>query len=86
MSWAEQLNCNGQSVNNANQAPIKEIFHSAYSVSQNFTKKDLTNSNYCNTLIVSEEMKLMANVLDRDKQIAIIGALAEGSSIRQLNA
>jgi hypothetical protein len=26
----------------------------------------------------------MANVLDRDKQIAVIGALAEGSSIRSI--
>ena len=26
----------------------------------------------------------MANVLDKDKQIAIIGALAEGSSIRSI--
>jgi hypothetical protein len=40
------------------------------------TQKHLTTSHYCNTVIG------MANVLNPDKQIAVIGALAEGSSIR----
>jgi transposase-like protein len=34
--------------------------------------------NYCNTVIG------MANVLNTDKQIAVISALAEGSSIRSI--
>ncbi len=38
----------------------------------------LTHLDYCNTLIY------MANILGKDKQIAIIGALAEGSSIRSI--
>jgi IS1 family transposase len=42
------------------------------------TQKLLTKTNYCNTLIG------MANVLNTDKQIAVIGALAEGSSIRSI--
>jgi IS1 family transposase len=42
------------------------------------TQKYLTRSNSCNTLID------MANVLSTDKQIAVIGALAEGSSIRSI--
>jgi hypothetical protein len=49
-------------------------FHSRNTVSQKY----LTWSNYRNTVIV------MANVLNKDKQIAIIGALAEGSSIRSI--
>jgi IS1 family transposase len=42
------------------------------------TQKHLTSENYRNTLI------LMANVLNTDKQIAVISALAEGSSIRSI--
>jgi IS1 family transposase len=42
------------------------------------TRKYLTPSNYRITVID------MANVLPRDKQIAVIGALAEGSSIRSI--
>ena len=42
------------------------------------TQKCLTFDNYCNTVIG------MANVLNTDKQIAVIGALAEGSSIRSI--
>jgi hypothetical protein len=42
------------------------------------TQKHLTNNDYCNTVLC------MANVLSKDKQIAIIGALAEGSSIRSI--
>src|SRR5438045_2291709 len=41
-------------------------------------QKLLTTDNYCNTL------SDMANVLSKDKQIAVIGALAEGSSIRSI--
>jgi IS1 family transposase len=42
------------------------------------TQKLLTRDNYCNTVID------MANVLNTDKQIAVISALAEGSSIRSI--
>jgi IS1 family transposase len=42
------------------------------------TQKHLTTSDYCNTVIG------MANVLNTDKQIAVISALAEGSSIRSI--
>ena len=42
------------------------------------TQKCLTTIGLCNTIID------MANVLNPDKQIAIIGALAEGSSIRSI--
>jgi IS1 family transposase len=42
------------------------------------TQKLLTTHNYCITLID------MANVLNTDKQIAVISALAEGSSIRSI--
>ena len=45
---------------------------------ESVTQKYLTNFNYRNTLIVT------ANVLQKDKQAAIIGALAEGSSIRSI--
>ena len=41
-------------------------------------QKYLTPSHLCNTVIV------MANVLNKDKQIAVVGALAEGSSIRSI--
>jgi IS1 family transposase len=43
----------------------------------------LTTENYCNTLISSGRAH-MANILSTDKQIAVIGALAEGSSIRSI--
>src|SRR5438045_3801625 len=42
------------------------------------TQKLLTSGNYCITLTG------MANVLSTEKQTAIIGALAEGSSIRSI--
>jgi hypothetical protein len=42
------------------------------------TQKYLTHHNWCNTVIG------MANLLSTDKQIAVIGALAEGSSIRSI--
>jgi hypothetical protein len=44
----------------------------------NVSQQVLTFYNYCNTVIV------MANVLNTDKQIAAIRALAEGSSIRSI--
>ncbi len=49
----------------------------------NVTQKLLTKLDYCNTLIASGRHH-MANVLSTDKQIAVIGALAEGSSIRSI--
>jgi uncharacterized protein YerC len=42
------------------------------------SQKDFTTFPYCNTVMC------MANVLSTDKQIAVIGALAEGSSIRSI--
>ena len=42
------------------------------------SQKDLTRFSLCNTV------SGMANVLSADKQIAVIGALAEGSSIRSI--
>jgi IS1 family transposase len=56
-----------------NQAE-NDSFHDGKSV----TQKYLTTAYYCNTVIG------MANVLNIDKQIAVIGALAEGSSIRSI--
>ncbi len=52
----------------------KEIFHSGSIVLQKYLDKLY----YCSTVID------MANVLNTDKQIAVIGALAEGSSIRSI--
>jgi hypothetical protein len=49
-------------------------FHSGEIV----TQKDLTAISYCNTV------NGMSNVLSAEKQIAIIAALAEGSSIRSI--
>jgi IS1 family transposase len=49
-------------------------FHSGISVPQ----KHLTSNNYWGTVMD------MANVLNTDKKIAVIGALAEGSSIRSI--
>jgi len=53
--------------------------HSLINVSQ----KHLTSYRLCNTVIVDKEA-FMANILSTDKQIAVIGALAEGSSIRSI--
>lgn len=47
-------------------------------VRNNVPQKHLTSAHCCNTVIG------MANVLPIDKQIAVIGALAEGSSIRSI--
>jgi IS1 family transposase len=52
----------------------KQYFHGGQIVPQKY----LTRNNYWGTVI------RMANVLNTDKQIAIIGALAEGSSIRSI--
>jgi len=54
--------------------------HSRDTVTQKYF---LTSHNYCNTLIARGE-EAMANVLDREKQVAVISALAEGSGIRQI--
>ena len=43
----------------------------------------LTSPNYCNTLIPIGRAQ-MANVLSTDRQISVISALAEGSSIRSI--
>lgn len=58
----------------AQQDSANQYFHNGKSV----TQKYLTSRYSCNTVID------MANVLSTDKQIAIIGALAEGSSIRSI--
>jgi hypothetical protein len=47
------------------------------------TQKLLTTLDYCNTLITIGRLE-MANVLSTDKQVAVIAALAEGSSIRSI--
>jgi IS1 family transposase len=54
--------------------------HSSNTVTQKYR---LTSSNSCNTLIGIGRTD-MPNVLDKDKQIAIISALTEGSSIRSI--
>jgi hypothetical protein len=71
--------------NQAEQSQEYDRCRSAYvhrnnTVSQQFL---LTSTNYCDTLIVREG-KNMANVLDKNKQVQIIAALAEGSGIRQI--
>lgn len=58
----------------------EQEFHGANTVSHKYR---LTSPNYCNTLI-SIGRAHMANVLSTDKQIAVISALAEGSSIRSI--
>lgn len=55
-------------------------FHCPITVTQ---KYHLTSHNYCNTLIAIGRAH-MANILNTDKQIAVISALAEGSSIRSI--
>jgi len=52
----------------------RECFHG----NKLYHKKSLTDHTFCNTF------SDMANVLNTDKQIAVIGALAEGSSIRSI--
>lgn len=54
--------------------------HGSNTVTQKYL---LTTNNYCNTLIAIGRQH-MANVLNTDKQIAVIGALAEGSCIRSI--
>ena len=48
------------------------------------TQKHLTSCYLCNTVNVIGRLNPMANVLNTDKQIAVISALAEGSSIRSI--
>jgi IS1 family transposase len=64
-------------VQNAIHSPFL-LFHA-----NTVTQKLLTTQYYCNTIIASGRQH-MANVLSTDKQIAVIGALAEGSSIRSI--
>jgi IS1 family transposase len=66
--WERMQKAEGQ------QSGNEQYIHSP----NNVTQKLLTAANYCNTVIG------MANVLNTDKQIAVIGALAEGSSIRSI--
>ena len=47
------------------------------------TQKHLAKPHFCNTVIAIRRTQ-MANVLSTDKQIAVISALAEGSSIRSI--
>jgi IS1 family transposase len=54
--------------------------HAANTVPQKYL---LTSPNYWGTVIVIRRGQ-MANILPREKQIAVIGALAEGSAIRQI--
>jgi IS1 family transposase len=52
-------------------------------VPQKYFKKDLTSTTYWGTVIGIRRMD-MPNVLDKNKQVAVISALAEGSGIRQI--
>ena len=57
-------------------ARLPFLFHMAEIV----TQKHLTGYHYCNTLSpIDKRSTSMANVLSKDKQIAVIGALVEGS-------
>src|ERR1019366_1894076 len=58
----------------------KGWFHSGEIV----TQKHLTSCSLCNTVSVIGRLNPMASVLNADKQIAVISALAEGSSIRSI--
>jgi IS1 family transposase len=63
-----------------NQEDSDSAFHDRNTVTQKYL---LTRPNYCNTLIAIGSA-YMANILNTDKQIAVISALAEGSSIRSI--
>ena len=56
------------------------LFKDGESVTQKYL---LTRPNYCNTLIAVRRTP-MANALSFDRQVAIVNALAEGSSIRAI--
>ena len=56
------------------------IFHRGEIV----TQKHFTSCHLCNTVNVIGGLNPMANILNTGKQIAVIGALAEGSSIRSI--
>jgi hypothetical protein len=47
-------------------------------------QKNLTSCLLCNTLIAVDEEAVVVNVLSKEKQVAVIGAPAEGSSIRSI--
>lgn len=49
----------------------------------NLTQEPLATGNYCNTLIVAEKLTA-ANILEMERQVVVIGALAEGAGIRQI--
>jgi len=59
----------------------KQPLHGGLIVTQKYL---LTSYNYCNTVMGIGRLNPMANVLSKDKQISVIGALAEGSSIRSI--
>lgn len=59
----------------------KGWFHSRNTVSHKYL---LTAYHLCNTVMTVQREAAMANILSTDKQIAVIGALAEGSSIRSI--
>lgn len=65
--------CNGQQDENGASHSMNIVTH----------KYLLTTKTYCNTLIAIGRAS-MANILPIEKQVAIIGALAEGSGIRQV--
>lgn len=62
---------------------IKALPRQGISSAINVSQKHLTSLNFCNTLI-QVSGAAMANLLNKDKQIAVISALAEGSSIRSI--
>jgi hypothetical protein len=62
------------------QRKHKPLFHGDKIV----TQKLLTSYGLCNTIIPIGRSNPMANVLNTDKQIAVISALAEASSIRSI--
>jgi IS1 family transposase len=62
------------------------VSHISFRLLRNNTvthKCHLTSSNYCNT-VMAIGRTFMANILSTDKQVAVISALAEGSSIRSI--
>lgn len=64
-----------------------KLIHIALSSLENknasVSQKHLTSDYLCNTLIAMRRFD-MANVLPKDKQIAVVSALCEGSGIRQI--
>lgn len=70
--------CKGTNEHYYNESDDPSNFHA-----NNVTQKLLTTPYYCNTLIAIGRLA-MANILSTDKQIAVVSALAEGSSIRSI--